>query len=465
MDRPNILFIFPDQWRADCIGAEGHIVRTPYLDHLASQGTLFSSAYSPCPTCIATRASLMTGQRPITHGRLGYRDWIPWTYPNMLPQVLRDAGYETMCSGKTHFAPQRARCGFEKMELYDNQKHDPWFESDYEQWLREKSRGLHRDTAQDMSSNSWIAKPWTAPEELHPNAWTTDMAIEMMRKRDPLRPFFLQVSYHRPHPPLDPPLHLYEEYRDLELPPVAVGDWAARHDVPVNNADGHSIGRLDDRQLRDMRCAYYAQLTHLDQQIGRLFRYMKQNALWGNTWIVFSSDHGELLGDHHLFRKTVPWEGAARVPLIIRPPQGTEQRRCDKPLTHADYMPTFLGIAGVDIPETVEGRSLLPFVRGEKPDWRDYVHGEHSPRRQFVTDGKAKYAWDSITGEQWFFDLEHDPQELHNAAHDLDRREDVAMWRQRLVDELQGREQVEDGDLKNNRPTPAVLDWLLEQPS
>lgn len=445
--RPNLLFLFPDQWRGDCLGSLGHpVVETPFLDQMAAQGVTFTSAYSPCPSCVAARASLITGQTPSTNGRLGYQDSVPWPYPNTLMRVLRDGGYQTLMTGKTHFYPQRAALGFEEMRLYDTQHLDADFESDYHIWLHEKSGGLVRDTAREIEGNSWLACPWTHSESLHPTTWNVDRSIELLSRRDPTRPFFLMAGFHRPHPPLDPPLSFYERFADKPLPPAPVGDWASENDFPITNVNG-AAGRLPPHVFERTRRAYYAQIAHIDYQIGRLLFWMQKRGLLQNTWVIFSSDHGELLGDHHQWRKFNALEGSAKVPLLIKPPPETDSARgsrCDAPVALYDLMPTLLEAAQIPIPESVEGRSLAPLVRGESPTWRDFVHGEHTRSNagwHFVTDGREKFIWDSQSGREWFFDLQSDPQECRDLVAAPERAARVALWRSRLVETLAARPQ------------------------
>ncbi len=447
-DQPNFIFIFPDQWRGDCMSSLGHpVVETPFLDEIAASGVTFTSMYSPCPTCIATRASLITGQTPSTTGRLGYQDGVPWRYKHILMRCLRDAGYQTLLSGKTHFYPQRASLGFEEMRLYDTQKHDPGYVSDYDAWLNLVSGGQVHDTATEISTNAWLACPWTEPERYHPNTWTMDAALDLLNRRDPTRPFFIQVGFHRPHPPLDPPMSFYQRFEYKDLPPVPIGDWADEFDQPPETVNGSS-GHLPDHVLARTRKAYYAQLAHIDYQIGRLLNWLDKNQLKENTVVVFSSDHGELLGDHHLFRKTNPFEGSAHVPLVVHVPGISYDGTRQQPVSIIDLMPTFLDLAGVTIPDTVEGRSLAPLLDDSEATWREFVHGEHAAGWQYVTDGKEKFIWKSDSGQQWFFDLVADPQELHNLVDVPNATDRVRLWRKRLINVLKERPQdgLTDGE-------------------
>ncbi len=473
LSRQNIIFIITDQWRGDCLSVSGHpVVETPNLDELARRGTNFTASYSNCPSCIAARASIFTGMRPQTHGRLGYRDQVPWRYEHMLGEELRQAGYQTACIGKTHFYPQGGRFGFEVLESYEAaQRFRPDYVNDYHEWLREHTNGRVDEQFHGADSNSWVARPSHLPEELHNNSWVITRGLEFLRRRDPLRPFFLNLSFHRPHPPIDPPQVFYDMYKDRELPPVPVGDWAAVHDLPAAGVNAWH-GRISPEQLARARRAYYAQIAHIDNQIGRLRIKMRHMNL-GPTWFIFSADHGEMLGDHHIFRKTYAYEGSAKTPLIICPPEGAPIHSCDAPVAQIDIMPTILDLAGAPVPKTVEGMSMLPLLAKTPAEaaWRPYVHGEHSAcydpdnAMQFLTDGKEKYIWFTTTGQEQLFDLREDAAETRDLARDPANEHRVALWRQRLIEMLAVREMdgLTDGEkLISGKSLPAVRPELLQ---
>ena len=195
-------------------------------------------------------------------------------------------------------------------------------------------------------------------------------------------------------------------------------------------------------------------------------RVKRKRGLLANTIVIFMSDHGEMLGDHHLFRKVTPHEGSAGVPLIIRPPESAGGVRCDAPVTHADIMPTVLELTGLAPAET-DGADVSGFLRGESPPWREYVHGEHTGAVgwQFVTNGREKFIWDSMSGREWFFDLANDPQETTDHVADAADAERVSLWRNRLVDTLSIRPQDGLADGKKLTPgkmAPTVRPELLE---
>jgi arylsulfatase len=476
--QPNIVFVLTDQWRGDCLSLTGHpVVETPHLDMMGRQGTVFTRAYSACPSCIAARACLMTGQTPSTAGRLGYLDCVPWRYDTTLMTELSRGGYQTHCVGKTHFYPQRAHLGFDAIEGYEClQNHDLDYVNDYYAWLSRQPGGPWDENVHGLDSNSWVARPSALPEHLHVNTWTVTRSIEFLKRRDPTRPFFLNVSFHRPHPPLDPPAHWFGMYDDKPLPPVPMGDWCSEHDHPMDSIAG-TFGRLSPSESDRQRRAYWGQISHIDNQIGRLLLHLNRIGLGSNTIFIFTSDHGELLGDHGCFRKKLSLEGSAKLPLVVSAPGRfglPSHQQSDLPVTHMDLMPTLLEMAGLAIPDSVEGRSLLPILRGEQAanDWREYVHGEHAYTDithggvQFLASRREKYSWFTTDGLEWLFDIDSDPQELVNLAARPEGAERLAYWRGRLAEELGKRPQdgLSDGTTLTpiGASLPAVRDELLE---
>lgn len=473
--QPNILFIITDQMRGDCLSLLGHpVVETPNLDELGRQGVYFTAAYSPCPSCIAARASIFTGLTPNRHGRLGYQDQVPWHYNDMLAEAVGRAGFQTHCVGKTHFYPQRAHLGFQSLDSYEAaQNFDGRYVNDYFEWLAERTSGRLHELDHGLAYNSWTARPSHLPEELHNNTWVATKGIEFLRRRDRTRPFFLNLSFHRPHAPIDPPFSFWEMYRDRPVPRVPAGEWAAENDVPINGVQAWR-GRLPEEVLARSRRAYYAQIAHIDSQIGRVVRFLRCGN-FGPTLMLFTSDHGEMLGDHHLFRKTYAYEGSAKVPLLLGWACGGKTAgvgACDAPVSLEDVYPTLLEAAGAPLPARTEGRDLLPFLRGEDAPRREFVHGEHSAcyarehGMQYLTDGREKYIWFTLSGREQLFDLEHDPDELRDLSGDPAGRERLQLWRERLVKLLA--ERPEDGlsdgkKLLPGRNLPAARPALLKE--
>ena len=461
--RPNIVLITADQFRGDCLGFLGHPdVKTPYLDTLASQGAYFPNAYSACPSCIPARAALMTGLSQGKNKRVGYKDGVSWDYENTLPRELAKAGYYTKTVGKMHVHPLRSTLGFHHVELHDGYLHyyrreeTPQVEyqplaDDYIYWLK-KELGIDRDvTDAGLECNSFLARPWPYEERFHPTNWVTDRALDFLRTRDRRMPFFLNVSYVRPHPPLDAPQCFFDMYKDKELAPPLRGDWndtgaQAQHGRVIDSLTGSS----DPELTRQAQVGYYACITHLDHQIGRLVRELP-----ANTVIIFTSDHGEMLMDHCLFRKALPYRGSALVPLILWGTHlhGKQDRLCEL----RDILPTLSVLAGNSFPQFSDGENLL-----DQKEGRPYLHGEHSYgdlSNHFIVTKTDKYIWFSQTGREQYFDLVRDPEESHNAIHDARYQSRIEELRSHLIGALTHRPEgyVENGQLQIGKTPLSVL--------
>ena len=447
--------------RGDCLGILGHpIVETPHLDTIAHRGVMFSNAYSAVPSCIAARATIMTGLSQHTHGRLGYQDRVAWNYEHYLAGEFANAGYHTQCVGKMHVHPARSLCGFHNISLHDGYLHtyrsnkseasESWFNTDdYLPWLREKlgHDGDIIDTGLDC--NSWVARPWIYPEHLHPTNWVVDRSIDFLRKRDPEKPFFHMMSFVRPHSPLDPPQYYYDMYINEDMPAPVMGDWAIKDDV-----DGDGLvyngyrGKIKNKTLNRARAAYYGSITHIDHQIGRFLQAMFDADVLKDTIILFTSDHGDMLGDHNWFRKSLPYEGSASIPFIVYDPGNLLSLKSgsivDKIVELRDILPSLLDAAGLEIPDVIEGKSIMPLARGENILWREYLHGEHAfdkDSNHYIVTEDDKYIWFSQTGVEQYFNLIEDPKELHNGIKDEIYKERIVYLREILIKELEGREE------------------------
>ncbi len=460
MDQPNILLIVVDEMRGDCLVVAGHPdVKTPYLDTLAVQGVRFECAYSATPSCIPARAALMTGLTQDGHGRYGYRDRVHWDYPHTMPGELTSAGYQTQCVGKMHVHPLRSLQGFMNIELHDGYLHSyrdhsvPYYENqkiadDYFHFLKQ-NLGIDADvTDTGLECNSWVARPWIYEEKYHPTNWATDRSIDFLRRRDRDKPFFLMTSYVRPHAPYDAPQVYFDMYKDKKLRPPFVGDWADR-DALERNARiyNNSTGPADPQLVHDQMVGYYACITHLDHQIGRLINALTDDGCLRDTLIVFTSDHGELLSDHHLVRKSRAYRGSTNIPLIISG-RGVKRGIVSDTLAELrDIMPTLLDAAGVEIPECVEGMSLWPeCAASDEPCGaiaeREYIHGEHEAgdlSSHWIVTQSDKYIRYSKSGTERYFDLKADPHELTDKINAPEYRERIDYLRQLLKDELSKR--------------------------
>jgi len=461
-ERPNILLFVTEQHRGDCLGIENHpVLLTPNMDAIAGAGVRFTRAYTPCPTCIAARRSLLSGQLPATHGMVGYREGVAWDINETLPAVMSEAGYETAWIGRSmHQYPRGKPFGFEHVVSMDYRG-----ENAYMRYLQQRRpddwEGVY---GTGVMHNDWTARPWHLEEDLHPTNWTVHEALRFLRSRDESRPFFLVVSFLAAHPPLTPPAFYFDRYIRTGVPDPIIGDWET---PPANGGRGLDVSAasvdLTGEILLAARAGYYGLINHLDDQIRRILNPVNgvDRLTKGNTVVALTSDHGEMLGDHYLWRKTLPYEPSARIPLLIRAPEHLGVRAgaiVDEPVTLADLMPTVLELAGAAIPDTVEGRSLLPLLRGESPRWRRHLHIEHAPVHHCLTDGREKYIWFVADGREQFFRLTDDATERHDLAGVAAEQERLAWWRDLLIAELRNRpEGFTDGTtLIPGRPYPAV---------
>ncbi len=433
MKKPNIVLICVDQMRGDCMSNAGHkVVETPYLDTMARSGVSFDHAYSSVPSCIAARCAMFTGLSQNTHRRKEYRDGVPFHYEHTLAGELSNAGYHTQCVGKMHVYPTRNLMGFHNVVLHDGflragrdtslpYKKNQNITDDYFHWFKQK-KGVDADIIDTgLESNSWIGRTWMYEEEYHPTNWVVTESIEFLRRRDPEKPFFLMSSFVRPHSPLDPPQFYYDMYKEKEIDTPLRSDWQDEDNFSVDyNA---SYGTLTEVEQQRQRRAYYACITHIDHQIGRLMQAVMEHGEYKNTVFIFLSDHGDLLGDHNLFRKALPYEGSTRIPLIIFDPGDNlklpKGQKCHELAEIRDVMPTILDICGIEIPDTVDGTSLLHAINGE--EIRKELIGQHGyggMSNHYIVSKTDKYLYYDKTGKEQYFDLEKDRDELHDAIGD-----------------------------------------------
>ncbi|WFB35941.1 arylsulfatase [Kiritimatiellota bacterium B12222] len=474
--KPNVVLIIADQWRGDCLGLDGHpVLQTPYLDHNISRGCHFGRAYAATPSCIPARASLLTGLTQGTHGRVGYKDGVPWDYPTSIAKSFSDQGYQTHCVGKMHVYPERNTFGFDSVDLHDGYLHFGRNRTkgaleqndDYLAWLRVRDHSESDYYDSGNHCNFYTPHPWDKEERFHPSSWVSTMGIDFLRRQDPTRPFFLTLSFHRPHPPLDPPAWAYEDYLGMDIPEPVNADWNEKMFGEKCKANADKIRRI--------RAAYYAQMTFIDHQINRFIETHDEYGHFGNTIFCFTADHGDMLGDHDLYAKSVSYEGSARVPLGFFSP-GSDRipfKSCDQDHVAElrDIMPTLLDLAGLDIPEAVEGKSLAPVIKGEEVAWREYLHGEHIVNQNdigamhYIVSADYKYIWCSGNGAEQLFDLRKDPRELHDLSVHPEQADRLTSFREKLIHELKDREEdfVSESKLVSGREVSPVLRFLKKE--
>lgn len=482
-ERPNVILVCVDQMRFDAMRCAGNpTIDTPNLDTLAARGNRFTQACSSTPTCVPARVAMFTGQGPETHGRYGYREGIsfPDAHPVTMQGTLREAGYQTFAVGKMHVFPERARCGFDEVLLHDGFLHvsraltrgPSTATDDYLAFLRERTGDPFADPQDTgIGCNAMTARPWERPERLHPTRWVADQSLRFLERRDPSRPFFLYTSFHRPHAPFDPPGWLWDKYRGRPGPRRAHGDWVEGFAEHRRDGDAEAqFAHRPDEVHDQVRAGYYGSIEFIDHQLNRLVEGLSDHGLLDSTAIVFTADHGEMLGDHDLYRTSVGYEGSAHVPFLLYLPPALRAHwgpagDVDAIAELRDVMPTVLDIAGVPVPDGVDGTSLRAAVAA--PDdalaVRTHLQGEHLVShlglhsKQWIRTARHKYVWFSGDGREQLLDLAADPLEEHDLAGDPARAHLLAEHRALLIARLDGREEgfVRDGALEPGRPLRA----------
>lgn len=459
---PNILWFCADQMRYDTIAALGNPhIRTPVLDRLAASGTAFTRAYTQSQVCTPSRASFLTGRYPAAH-RV-YRNGVE-RFPAdevLVTRLLADAGYDCGLVGKLHLSTatkleKRPDDGYRFFQW----SHNPMTgEADahnlYHHWLRDEKgvdpEALFRDQLGFVDAG--------VPSELHQTTWCAEMAVRFIREKHD-GPFLLSVNPYDPHPPFDPPRDYLERYRAADLPPplfrpsdlerqarfarvraqavtasnplagpmagdvteVAYESQSARGYRPPERYDGRAV-----------KAAYYAMIELIDTQLGRILAALEETGQLDDTIVLFMSDHGELLGDHGLMYKGCRFfEGLVHVPMIMAwPGRFAAGRRTDALVELVDIAPTLLEAAGLEVPERMQGRSLMPLLARETPpaahkevvicDFNDSVG--YSPvadqtQATMTFDGRWKLAIYHSHEIGELFDLRDDPGEFDDRFDD-----------------------------------------------
>ena len=457
--RPHVLLLMADQMRGDCLGADGNrVIRTPHLDRIAAEGVRFRCAYSSTPTCTPARTALLTGLSPWNHGMLQMISMAP-RYPFEKPRAMRDAGYYTAIIGKNHYTAQRNTHGYQFALLDESGRvESPDFRSDYRSWFSSVAPNLDPD-ATGLGWNDYRARPYALPEKLHPTAWIGQTAVTFLETYSRPEPFFLKVSFERPHSPYDPPERFWKMYENAALPSAQVGKWAARYAPRSDSSNDIWHGDMGEAVVRNSRQGYYGSISFVDEQIGRILETLEKRRLLDETLVLFIADHGDMTGDQNLWRKSYAYEPSARVPFLMRWPTGlisSERGRVLREVVELrDVLPTLLDAAQVTSHPPLDGRSLLALVDGKASGWRSWLDLEHgvcySPRNHWnaLTDGREKYIYHAYDGAEQFFDLDKDPAERNDLASDAAANSRMAAWRNRLVEHLapRGEEWVRNGRL------------------
>lgn len=467
--QPNIIFIMTDQQRGDAIGCAGNEkIITPNIDRLAADGYYFRHAYTAAPSSTPARAGLLTGLSPWHHGMLGY-GVVAEHYRYEMPRMLRESGYFTLGLGKMHWTPQNATHGFHATLVDESGRvESPYFMSDYRKWFQLVAPGKNPD-ATGIGWNDHGARVYQLTEEVHPTVWTGNVAVETIRHYEGDRPLFLKVSFARPHSPYDPPQRVLDLYKDIDVDGPVQAEWSSHIGENMTRPEQRSdapYGQFGEEYVKNSKKHYYASVTFIDEQVGRIIAALKEKGMYDNTIICFTADHGDMMGDHNHWRKTYAYEGSTRIPYIVKFPKSMTTVRpagstIDQPVELRDFLPTFLEAAGAEIPADMDGCSLSRLVTQEKPEWRRWIDMEHATCYSndnywcALTDGELKYIWFVRTGKEQLFDLRKDPQETRNLVDSRRYRDELATLRAAMVEHLseRGEEWVKDGKLVTRKST------------
>ena len=509
MAQKSVLLIVVDQWRADCVPWLGtpHL-RTPNLDRLCREGVTFRNHVTTTVPCGPARASLHTGLYQMNHRAV--QNTVPLDARHTtLPRALRALGHDPALVGYTTTTPDPRTTSPDDPRfsvLGDNM--DGWrsvgaFEPDHDGyfgWLAQQGFALppNREDiwlpeGEDAAPGA-TTRPARVPSHLSDSAFFTERALTYLKGRRG-QPFFLHLGYYRPHPPFVASAPYHDMYRAADMaPPVRAATpaaeaaqhpllrWYLDHTFASSffqGADG-AAAQLDDAAVRQMRATYFGMMTEVDDCLGRVFAYLDETGQWENTLVVFTSDHGEQLGDHHLLGKVGYFDESFRIPLVVREPAtpsgkagraGTVE---DSFTESIDVMPTLLDWLGGAVPRACDGRSLVPFLRTGRPDrWRTELHYEYdfrdvhysSPEAALgltmdecslcvVQDARWKYVHFAAL-PPLLFDLQADPGQFTNLAADPAHTAVVAEYAQKA---LSWRMHHADRTLTHFRASPRGLE-------
>ncbi|MBW3096030.1 sulfatase family protein [Pseudohoeflea coraliihabitans] len=441
--KPNIIFIITDQQRYDTIAEFGYdFMETPNLDRLAREGVYLSACYAAAPSCVPARASLFTGHYPHTTGVVDNAA----TWRHTWVEDLAEAGYHCVNIGKMHTQPMDTPAGFHARMIVENKdrsmaKRGADFVDEWDKAIRKanfEKPGLPSYRLLNDYADRLGAFEWPLPDELHSDNFVGSLAVDWIQEKRSDKPLFLQVGFPGPHPPYDPPAHEVERYLSRELPidPVRPGDVESQprpfRELVQKHVDGdhdsvrHKVDASAEERRRQ-RAYYLANVTMIDREVGRIIDALDETGRLEDTIIVFTSDHGDMLGDHGHSQKWSMYEQVIRLPIIIWSSRGFKARgRLDPLVQHMDIAPTLFDLAGLEKPSSWEAVSFADALNDDAFEGRYAVYCEQGRDVVFrfsdfvsmVRTRRWKYV--HFLGEDFgqLFDLESDPGEYENRWDD-----------------------------------------------
>lgn len=460
--KPNIIFIITDQQRTDTVNALGAPwMVTPNLDRLVREGTAFTNCFVTSPVCVASRASLFTGMYPHTTGV--FTNFEPWQ-PTWV-KWLAEAGYHCVNIGKMHINPYDALGGFHQrfpvenkdrplfLEEHERAYYDEWDKALHARGLTKPSRYTRAETDPDGFLQALGCFVWEIDDDMHPDAFVGNTARWWLEERRSEAPFFLQVGFPGPHPPYDPIGSALDRYQDAAIPVPEVSEEELAAQPDMHEALRQSMVRFNvdsvawrerpspDEILR-LRRYYAANVTMIDDHVGRLLDVLERRGYLENTVVIFCSDHADALGDHGHIQKWTMYDCVTRVPLIVRTPGQAARGRVSEDLVQLmDVAPTILDMAGVPVPANWEAKSLQGLLAPGETDREGFREAVYAELARDHIQPDAEYLimrrdneWKIVVypGEDAgeLYDLQADPGETRNLWRDeahRARRDALAM--------------------------------------
>lgn len=448
---PNVLVLMADQHRFDTMGCVGHpVVETPNIDRLAGEGLNFSRTYCQGPLCIPARASFLSERYVRDHGVSDFRYEIPVETPTFM-HSMKAAGYHTACVGKMHFhrpeyggrtsdklTEMRAH-GFDDVIDIMGKTEAIHVRSEYSDYL--ESRGLYREFREWMSSNDyydqiidgrtierspiWQPGSTPLPTEAFSDTFIGNRVVQWIDDYDRDEPFVCWAGFVGPHDPWEAPAEYVDRYRDMDIPldtttrPPLPSDESFRIFTDYFLNDWSQTAGMSAEVIRELRRYYYGGVTLIDDAVGRIVGALDRRGMLDNTLLIYTSDHGEMLGTHGFLTKMVFYEPSVRVPLVIRPPGGCDPAVVDGMIEHIDVPATIRAVADApDVPDG-DGRSLLGHVGDPGHAFtRDVVHSENWGFGLVATDRHKVVMDETRQVPVQFFDIEDDPDEERDLIDD-----------------------------------------------
>ena len=462
--RPNILWYCTDQQRFDTIGALGnpHVI-TPNIDSLVRSGVAFTHAYCQSPICTPSRSSFMSGLYPsrLHNTRNGNATFPPW--PPVITKLIAESGYDCGMVGKFHLQSSGHRTepriddGF-AFWRFSHAPRDDWSQGhDYAEWVRDKGGDLNELRNSDDR----------VPAEMHQTTWASDCAIEFMNRDRGEQPWLLNLNVYDPHPPFIPPASYAKKFKAADMPGPYFRSTDLKHQAKLSSIDFQDeIKDPVEHSAHEAQALYYAMIALIDDQFARLLDALDASGQRDNTVIIFTSDHGETLGDHGLMYKGCRfYEGLVRVPLIFSWPVTFQADVQSEALVELlDMSSTLIDLAGLEQPHYMQGKSLIPILKGDASlmEHREFVRSEYFDALDpHFTGGDGTFATmyrdrqfklsvyhDKNLGE--LYDLKNDPWEFD----DLWDNPDYASVKNRLIEASFNAHVVLTTDMGSERIAP-----------